>query len=331
MKAAYIERTGPPEVIQYGELAEPRPEGSQVLVRAEAVAVNPIDTYLRSGIIPAPLPIPYIIGSDLAGKVVAVGPEARRFGPGDRVWCTNQGFFGCQGTFAELVAVEEPWLHPIPDNVEARAAAAMALVGVTAHLGLFREAGLGRGETLMVNGGAGGVGSAVVQMAKIVGARVITTAGSPAKAEICRKLGADEVILYREEDVAGRVRELAPEGVQVWFETLREPPLEMSVPLLAPRGRMLIMAGREARPSLPIGPFYTRDCRLLGFAMFNASVEQMRRAADDINKWMAEGRLRANIGLELSLAEAARAHQLQEESTLGGSGTIHGKIILTVP
>ena len=104
----------------------------------------------------------------------------------------------------------------------------------------------------------------------------------------------------------------------------------MSIPLLAPRGRMLIMAGREARPPLPVGAFYTRDCRLLGYAMFNATPGQMRRAAEEINQWLADGSLRAVIGAELKLDEAVRAHQMQEEKTLAGHSDLLGKIVLSV-
>ena len=196
MKAAYLEQTGPPENILYGDLPKPEPAGSQVLVKVQAVAVNPVDTYIRAGMIAFDLPKPFIVGCDLAGVVEAVGPDASRFKPGDRVWASNQGLLGRQGTFAEYAAVDECWLYPTPERVSQREAAAMALVGITAHLGLFRDARIQPGQSLFVHGGSGGVGSAVVQMAKAVGARVITTAGSEAKAEACRQLGADVVVNY---------------------------------------------------------------------------------------------------------------------------------------
>ena len=201
MKAAYINQPGPAESIVYGDLPTPQPTGSQVLVKVAAVSVNPVDTYVRSGAVAFKLPLPFIVGCDLAGTVEAVGPEATRFKPGDRVWGSNQGLLGRQGTFAEYAAVDECWLYPTPADVSDRDAAAVALVGITAHLGLFRDAKLRRGETIFVHGGSGGVGSCVVQMAKIVGARVITTAGSDEKAEICRRLGADRVVNYKSEDV----------------------------------------------------------------------------------------------------------------------------------
>src|SRR4051812_36424590 len=147
MKAAYIERTGAAEeVIIYGDLPQPTPTGSQVLVKTAAVSVNPIDTYIRNGANYWELPKPYIIGSDLAGSVQAVGPQATRFKPGDRVWGSNQGLLGRQGTFAEYCAVDEQWLYPTPDGIGDEVVAACALVGITAHLGLFREAQLKAGE-----------------------------------------------------------------------------------------------------------------------------------------------------------------------------------------
>jgi NADPH:quinone reductase len=329
MKAAYIERTGPPEVIQYGELPTPEPDGSQVLVRVKAVSVNPIDTYIRSGAIDAKLLMPYVIGCDLAGVVEAVGPEARRYRPGDRVWGSNQGLMGRQGTFAEYAAVDEAWLYPIPEGVPEQDAAAVALVGITAHLGLFGKLKLKTDETLFVTGGSGGVGSMVVQMAKIAGARVITTAGSEAKAERCRSFGADAVINYKTDNLDELLRDLAPSGLDAWWETLRQPNFELAIPHLRPRGRMVVMAGRDARPPFPVGPFYVKDCSLFGFAMFNASPEEQRQAAEDINRWLKDGRLRANIDRVLPLPKAAEAHKLQEESTMGGTGGLAGKIVLT--
>ena len=139
MKAAYIEKVGPPETMRFGDLPKPKPSGSQVLVRVKAVAVNPIDTYIRSGLYAAELPKPFIVGSDLAGVVEAVGPDVRRWKVGDCVWGSNQGLLGRQGCFAEFAAVDECWLYAIPEGVFERDAAAVALTGITAHLGLFRD------------------------------------------------------------------------------------------------------------------------------------------------------------------------------------------------
>src|SRR5438094_2566420 len=210
MKAAYIEATGPAEAtIQFGDLPKPEPAGKQILVRVGAVAVNPIDTYLRNGANYWQLPKPFIIGCDLAGTVEAVGPDARRFKVGDRVWGSNQGLMGRQGTFAEYAAVDEHWLYPTPQNVSDEDAAACALVGITAHLGLFREAKLEVGDSIFVNGGSGGVGSMVVQMAKVAGARVLATADSADKVAAGKALGADAAVTYKAEDVAAPVKPVA--------------------------------------------------------------------------------------------------------------------------
>jgi NADPH2:quinone reductase len=279
--------------------------------------------------IPMKLPNPFILGCDVAGRILATGPGADQFQVGQRVWGSNQGLLGRQGTFAERIVVDQDWLYETPPQVTDPEAAALALVGITAHLGLVRHARLQPGDTLFVHGGSGGVGSAVVQMAKILGARVITSAGSPEKAKRCRQLGADVVLLYREESVETVVRQNAPEGVTVWWETRREPDFEKTVPLLARRGRMILMAGREARPVFPVGPFYVKDCSMHGFAMFNATAAEQRDSGEAINHWLQEGRLKAQIDRVLPLAEAVAAHRLQEENTIGKAGTVAGKIVLS--
>ena len=332
MKAAFIKEVGPPGNIVIGDLPDPKPGPGQYLVKVAAADVNPIDTYIRSGLIKMNLPTPYIPGCSLAGTIAAAGANAKRFKPGDRVWGSNQGLQGRQGTSAELAVVDEHWLYPTPNGVSDEDAAAIALVGITAHLGLVRDAKLRGGEVLFVNGGSGGVGSAVVQIAKAIGAYVITTAGSDDKVAKCKKLGADLVINYKTDDVDAKIKSFAPQGtnigVNVWWETLREPDFDRAVNALVPRGRMIIMAGRDARPQFPVGPFYVKDCSLHGFAMFNARPEEQRAAAMEICQWMSEGKLRANVDRVLPLAEIAAAHRLQEESTVGRKGTLSGKIVL---
>ena len=328
MKAAYINATGPADSIVYGDLPTPEPKGNEVRVKVRAVAVNPVDTYIRAGAIAMPLTFPFIVGCDVAGVVDQVGPQATRFKPGDRVWGSNQGLLGRQGTFAEFVCTDENWLYPSPDGVNDEDLAAVALVGITAHLGLVRDAELQRGETLFVNGGSGGVGSMVVQMAKILGARVVTTAGSDEKLERCRSLGADHVINYKTQDVLAETKRFAPNGVDVYWETLREPDFVRTTEMLAERGRMILMAGRDARPTFPVGPFYVKGCSLHGFVMFKATPAEQRACAEDINRWLAAGQLKAPIDRILPLSETAAAHKLQEENTVGKKGTLAGKIVL---
>jgi NADPH2:quinone reductase len=326
LKAAYIEQVGPSESIVYGNLPKPKPEGRQVLVKVGAVAVNPVDTYIRAGLIAFNLPSPFVVGCDLAGVVEAVGPEATKYNKGDRVWGSNQGLLGRQGTFAEYAAIDECWLYPTPEEVSDQDAAAVAMVGITAHLGLFREAQLKAGENVFVNGGTGGVGSCVTQMARVIGARVLTTAGTADKVKICRQLGANAAVNYRSDNLD---EALAKFGlIDVWFETRREQDFDLAVKRLALRGRMILMAGRDARPKFPVGPFYTKDLRLFGFAMFNAPAEEQRKCAAEINRWLAKGKLKPRIDRVMRLSEAAAAHKLQEDSTLRKAGTLAGKIVL---
>ncbi len=328
MKAAFINQTGPPEVIQYSDLPEPKVGPTQCLIKVAAVDVNPIDVYIRSGAVGGAMTFPAVLGRDAAGVVVETGAQVKQFKQGQRVWASNHGFAGRPGTFAELIAVEERWLHPTPEGVSDEDVVAVSLTGITAHLGLIRDAKLKAREILFVNGGSGGVGSCVVQMVKALGGRVITTAGSAEKVEACRQMGADLAINYKTADVDAEIRKFAPEGVNVWWETLREPNFERIVPLMARRSRIIIMAGRDARPIFPVGPFYTRDCSVHGFAMFNSSADEQRSAGEDINRWMREGKLKPRIDRVLPLSKAAEAHRLQEESTLGKSGTLAGKIVL---
>ena len=261
MRAAYIEQPGPPESIIVGEMPAPHPAPGEVLVRVRAAAFNPIDLYLRSGMVAMPMAFPYVVGSDLAGTVEAVGRDVSRYQVGDRVWGSNRGMLGRTGSAAEVVAVGEDWLYPTPEGQADVEAAGQALVGITAHLGLFGKAKLKGGEMLYVPGGSGGVGSMVVQMAKAVGARVATSAGSPERVAYCRSIGADLAFNYKTDDIPAGLREFSPEGVDVWFETLREPNFEAIVPMLRKGGRVVVIAGRGAKSVLPVGPFYTRDAK----------------------------------------------------------------------
>jgi NADPH2:quinone reductase len=331
MRAAYIEAHGAAESIRVGNLPDPSPDPGEVLVRVKAVSFNPIDLYLRSGAVPMPMAFPYVVGADLAGTVERVGAGVTRFKPGDRVWGSNQGLLGRQGVASELAAVGEEWLYPTPENVTDTQAAAIALVGITAHLGLFERGRLQRGETAYVSGGSGGVGSIVIQMARAAGARIATTAGGPHHVRDCLALGADLAIDYKADDVPARLRDFAPDGIDVWYETQREPNLMTAVPLLRRGGRIVLIAGRDATPSFPLGSFYPRDCSILGFAMFNATPDSQRRAADDINRWMSEGKLAPRIGQTFPLAQAAEAQALLEANTIHRAGTLSGKVVVTIP
>jgi len=329
VRAAFIREVGPPDSIVVGELADPVPGPRQALVRVRACAVNPIDTYVRSGAVAMPLPFPYVVGCDLAGEVVAVGADVDGLRPGMRVWGSNQGLLGRQGTFAELAAIDDRWLYPTPDGVSDVDAAAAALVSITAHLGLVREAAVTAGETVFVNGASGGVGSAVVQIARALGTRVIGTAGAAEKRAAVARLGAEAVLDYRDPDLPGAVRRIVANGADVWWETQREPDFDLAIGLLAERGRMVLMAGRDARPQFPVGPFYVKGCRLLGFVMFKADAATQAAAAADINRWLAHGTLRVPVDRVLPLDRTAEAHALQESATIGRSGALAGRIVIT--
>jgi NADPH2:quinone reductase len=330
MKAAFFDTTGTPEVIRVGEVPRPVPKESEILVKVLAASINPIDTYIRSGAAPMPLPKPSAItGTDFAGVVESVGPCVATFKPGDRVWGSNQGLLGRQGTCAEFVCTDQKWAYPTPATVSDEQAAACALVGITAHLGLFARAKLTQRETVFVNGGTGGVGSMVVQMAKAAGARVICTVGSEEKVRLATELGADRTINYKTDDIAARVKEATGgAGIDVWYETLPPGDFDRTIELMAPRGRIVVMAGRAARPILPNGPFYVKGLSLVGFAMFNMTADEQRVCAGDMNRWMGEGKLRSLIGARFPLAKTAEAHQLQEENTLKKAGTLAGKIVI---
>ena len=330
MKAAFIRQTGSPDVIEYGELPTPEPGLTEVLVKVGAVSVNPIDTYIRSGMIKVATSFPYIIGCDLAGTVEQVGSQVTRFKAGDRVWGSNQSLFGRRGSFAEYAAIDERWLYPTPTAMSDSQAAAGSLTGITAHLGLHLHAGLKPGEVVFVNGGTGGVGSAVIQLAKAAGAKVIATVGNSHKKAVCESWGADSVLDYHSATLDDEIKAYAAAngGLHLWFETQAPTNLERTVGLMSPRGRIIVMAGRNARPEFPNGAFYVKDLRLLGFAMFNATPEEQRVCGEAINTQAAAGSWQPQIGRTLPLAEAVAAHRLQEENTLQKQGTLSGKIVL---
>jgi len=330
MNAAFIARTGGAEVIQYGKLSRPTPAAGQVLVKVGAVAVNPIDIDVRSGALLMPLRFPYVVGSDMAGTVTMRGIGVRRFAEGDRVWGSNQGLFGRQGTFSEYVAVDEKWLYPTPPGESDAEAAAGAMVGITASLGLFRTARLRHGEVVFVNGGSGGVGSAVIQQAKAAGARVIATGGSPLKLAFCQKLQADLVLDYRSPSLDEDIREfVAPfGGIDVWIETQREPNLERAMRMMAPRGRIVLIGGRKATAALPMDEFHARQLALLGVSICNVLPDVQRECAMALNARYTYGAWRPHVGMTFSLSQAAAAQQLQYTNTFQKRGTLIGKIVL---
>lgn len=329
MRAAVIQTTGSPDVIEIMDLPRPRPAPNEVLIETCYASVNPIDGYLRSGVVRQPLPQPYIVGCDMAGRVADVGAEVKRWRKGDRVWVPLAGFGGEQGVTAEWIAVRESQAFEVPDNVELKQAAACGLVGMTAHIGLFSRAGLQRGETVFIRGGSGAVGSMVIQMAIARGARVIATARSPAKVAACLKWGATSAFEYHDQDLAKALLAQAPEGVDVFWDTTRQPDLDAATKVLREGGRILLMAGREAVAAIPVGPFYAKELRMQGLLVFRASKAEREAASETMRELWSAGTLRAPIAAEYPLDAIRDAHRDQEspppeavdasshESTLG--------------
>ncbi len=331
MKAAFFQATGTPDVLQFGDLPMPEPKAGELRVKVRVATVNPIDTYLRSGLAALGGPLPFVTGRDFAGVVDAVGPGVSRFKPGDRIWGANQGMAGRTGSCAEFCLTGEGFAYPIPANVVDEDAAAAALVGITAHLGLFQCGRLQPGEWVFVNGGTGGVGMMVIQMAKAAGAKVAATVGSAEKAALAKSLGADAVLNYKTDDVPNRLKEtVGAGGLNIWYETQPPGDLDPAIALMAPRGRIIVMAGRTAKPSFTNGPFYVKGLSLHGFAMFNFTAAEQQQCAEAMNAWMAARKLKSLIGERFPLKETAAAHRLQEENTLKKAGTLTGKIVIAV-
>ena len=303
MKAAYINQPGPPESIIVGELPKPQPTGGQVLVKVAAVAVNPIDTYIRSGTVKMDMPLPFIVGCDLAGTVEAVGPEAQS----DFMSAIEFGhrIKGCSVGKGRL-----PSMRP-----STRSGSIRRQSGVSRRNGrrlrprvAHRSRWIGRATQRCSRAKCCSSTAAPAASARWScrwprqSARRSSRRPAPMKRwPSAVALGADLAINYKTEDVPARIREFAPGGINVWWETLREPNFDRTDWLLAPRGRMILMAGRDARPPFPVGPFYVKGCKLYGFAMFNATVEEIQAAGADINRWLAAGQLKARIDRVLPL------------------------------
>jgi NADPH:quinone reductase-like Zn-dependent oxidoreductase len=316
MRAAYLTELGPADAIRVGELPVPTPGPTDVLVAVEAVVVNPVDTLVRSGAFPTPTPFPFVIGRDLVGTVAAAGPGAAGFAAGQRVWCNSLGHGGRQGSFAEYAVVAADRLYHLPARVDPVPAVAVLHPAATAWLALFRHGGLRPGEVVYVGGAAGNVGTAATSLARAGGARVLAGA-RPEDAGWCRAAGADEVVDYRDADLPGRLRALAPEGIGLYLDTSGRLDLAAAVDLLALRGRIVLIAGRERRLTLPAGPLYTHDRRVIGMAISRAGVEELAEAAGVLNHRLAAGALPARVRDVWPLERAAEAHLAVERGVRG--------------
>lgn len=324
MKAAWIEKRGPADNIHFGDMPSPSPGRSEVLVRVAATTVNHVDTFVRSGAYRTEIPFPFVIGRDLAGMVVWTGRDVTGFKVGDAVWCNSLGHDGRQGAGSELAVVPADRLYFLPEDVDPVAAVAVLHPGATAYLGLVIHAELQSGESVYISGAAGHVGSAAVVLAAAMGARVVASAGAD-DLEYCRSLGAEPAVDYRDPDLDRLLNETAPDGFDIQLDTSGHAPLDAAVGRVAGRGRIVLMAGMQRRPALPVGMLYTRDAAILGFAISNATVEELAAAATAINKLLEAGALQAREIDRLPLAAAAEAHRRLE------AGEVRGTRLVLVP
>ena len=321
MRAIQIQKTGGPEVLEMAELATPQPRAGQVLVKVAASGVNFIDTYLREGRYPAELP--FVPGQEAAGIVVEVGEDAGRLVVGDRVAWT-----GARGTYAEFASAPVADLLKVPPQLKLEDAAAVLTQGLTAHYLAHDTYAIQRGDTVLVHAGAGGVGLLLTQMAKMLGARVITTVSTAEKAALSRDAGADHVILYTQENFAEAVRKFTGgEGLPVVYDSVGKTTFDDSLKCLRGRGLLVLYgASSGAVPALdPIrlmaGSLYLTRPTLKDYVQTRAELE---RRANDIFGWVVSGKLKVRIGHRYPLADAQQAHR-----DLEGRKTT-GKVLLTM-
>lgn len=321
MLAAHVTHPCAASLIRYGGVPDPVPGPADVLVTVEASPVNPIDTAVRSGAYPTPLPLPFIVGRDLVGTVHAVGPEVQGFRTGDRVWCNSLGHDGRQGAAAEYAVVPAERLYPLPPEADPVQAAALLHPAATAHLALFTHGDLRPGATVVVGGGAGNVGSALVHLAARHGARVVATARAE-DAAYCRSLGAAEVVDYRNPNLIARLTSACPEGAELFADTSGSNPLADAVSLLAQRGRVVITAASHATRQLPVDSLYTKDISVTGFTISTATVKELADAAAQVNALLTEGSLHSRAIRRLPLREAGRGHAAVERGSLRGERVV---------
>jgi NADPH2:quinone reductase len=314
VKAIRIHNLGGPEVLTWEDVPDPEPGPGQALVRVEAAGVNFIDVYIRTGLYKGP-ELPFIPGQEAAGTVAAVGPgvaDLAEVSVGDRV-----AYTGVHGAYAELAAVPADRLVKLPDGVATRDGAAAMLQGMTAHYLTHSTYPLKPGDTCLVHAAAGGAGRLICQIAKLRGARVIGTASTPEKERIAREAGADEVINYTRQDFAAEAKRLTGgKGVQVVYDSVGKDTFDKSLDSLAPRGT-LVTFGQSSGLVPPVdvrtlnakGSLYLTRPSLHHYVHLR---EELVERAGDVLGWIAEGKLRLHIGLELPLAEAAEAHRALE-------------------
>jgi NADPH2:quinone reductase len=316
MKAIRVHHHGGPGVLTYEDIPAPEPKTGEARVKIGATGVNFIDIYQRTGLYP--IQTPFTLGMEGAGVVDAVGDGVTEVKQGDRV-----AYAMVLGSYAEYAIVPAWKLAPVPANVEAKSAAALMLQGMTAHYLTHSTYALRQGENALIHAAAGGVGLLLVQIAKMLGARVIGTVSTEAKAQLARQAGADDVVLYTQTDFLAEVKKLTGgEGVHVVYDSVGATTFEKSLDCLRPRG-CLALFGQSSGPVPPFDPgtlaakgslFLTRPT----LAHYTLDRAELLKRTEDIFNWVAAGRLKLHIDRIFPLGEAAAAHlQLAGRKTTG--------------
>src|SRR5437660_10415027 len=316
MKAIRVHEFGGPEVLRLEEVPTPRPGAGQMVVQMRAIGVNPVETYIRAGTYPRKPELPYTPGNDGAGVVEQVGPDVNQFKVGDRVYTAGS----VSGTYAEFALCKTDQVHSLPANVSFEQGAAMGTPYATAYRGLFQRADAKPGETVLVHGASGGVGTAAVQLACARALRVCGTAGSDEGRKLVREQGAHEVFDHRAPDHFEHVmKATGGRGVDVIVELLANVNLGKDLPTLAKGGRIAIIGSRG---KVEIDPRDTmqRDADVRGMALPNTPPSELASIHAALVAGLENGTLRPVIGKEFPLVEAAQAHRAVMES--GASGKI---------
>jgi NADPH:quinone reductase-like Zn-dependent oxidoreductase len=311
MRAAFFRQPGPAEVVEVGELPVPVPGPTDVLVAVEVAVVDPVDTFIRSGRWPTLTPLPFVTGRDLVGTVAAVGAGSG-FSPGDRVWSNSLGHAGRQGSCAEYAVVPGDRLYPLPDGaIAAEAAAAFHSAG-TAFIGLHHRACARAGQTILIGGAAGGIGSALARFAAEAGLRVIATA-RPCDHARCLEQGASAVFDFGDPGLAHRVLEVAPGGADIHWDTSGQMPLNALASMTAVGGKIIVTAGVAPQPPQTLlQAVYTRDISVIGFVISLATATELADAAQAVNRHLASGSFTMKGTSVMPLDKTAEAHALVE-------------------
>lgn len=313
MKAIVVHELGGPEVMKLEEVAEPSPGPGQVSVRVRAAGVNPVDTYIRAGTYPRTPALPYTPGTDIGGLVHAVGAGVTRVRPGDRVYA-----HGAIGGYGEMALCEDWQVHPLPERVGFAQGAAIGVPYATAWHALIMRAQARPGETVLVHGASGGVGTAAVQIARAHGLVVIGTAGTPEGVALVRAQGAHHALNHRDGDYLQQIPGLIGRpGVDVVLEMLANVNLDRDLDVLAPHGRVVVI-GNRGRVEIDPRKTMARDAAILGMTLFNAGRADLEEIHAGLGAGLASGTLTPVIARELPLAQAAAAHvEVMESRALG--------------